>query len=205
MRYTQLNRIGFYCAQGSRAKPVGRENHERQKICNICGICVCERERKKDEHHRVDGYIWMFGSLCMMCVKCMCVHTHIHPPTRPPTHAGDDGCDHRLTTHPDRCDKCSNTFVSKQRVCNFLEGPLRDRCCDIHSKWEMDGQGERERDRDRERERKRQRITWELGIQPDKNKERQLVKQTDTYSEIMTESCSLQPTCTAEWMLNGCV
>lgn len=44
MRYTQLNRIGFYCAQGSHAKPVGSENHERKKICNICGVCVCVKE-----------------------------------------------------------------------------------------------------------------------------------------------------------------
>lgn len=69
----------------------------------------------------------------------------------------------------------------------------------VNEKW-MD------RDREeRERERKRQRITGESGIQPDKNKERQLVKQTDTYCEIMTESCNLQPTCAAEWMLSACV
>ena len=204
MRYTQLNRIGFYCAQGSRAKPVGRENHERQKICNICGICVCERERKKDEHHRVDGYIWMFGSLCMMCVKCMCVHTHIHPPpAHPPTPETTDAiiCWRRILigviNAPTRLCQSKGCVIS-------WKGPSgTDAVIFIaNEKW-MDRV--RERETETERERKRQRITGELGIQPDKNKERQLVKQTDTYSEIMTESCSLQPTCTAEWMLNGCV
>ena len=100
---------------------------ERRFVISVGCVCVCLKESA--EHHRVDRYIWMFGSLCMMCVKCVCVCVldELQPPR-------DGGCDHMLTTHPDRCDKCSNTSVSKRRVCNFLEGPLRDACCDIHSK-----------------------------------------------------------------------
>lgn len=120
---------------------------------------------------------------------CACVRTLDEP--QPPR---DGGCDHMFMTHPDRCDKCSNTSVSKRRVimCNFLEGPLRDGCCDIHSKWEMDGQYKRGRNR--------QKITRDLGVRADINKQRLLVKQTDTYSELMTESFSPEPICKADWM-----
>lgn len=148
MRYTQLNRIGFYCAQGSHAKPVGRENHEREKICNICGICVepvCVWEMSVIELTDTSGCL----ADCVWCVISLYVCWMSYRPPR------DRGCDHMLTMHPDRCDKCSNTSVSKRRVCNFLEGPLRDGCCDIHSKWEMDGQCKRER--------KRQKITGGIG------------------------------------------
>lgn len=89
----------------------------------------------------------MFGSLCVMCVKCTRAHTHIHP--APP---GDDGCDRMLTTLPDRCDKCSNTFVSKQRVCNFLEGAPQGTDVVIfivNEKW-MDRDREREREEETE-------------------------------------------------------
>lgn len=80
----------------------------------------------------------MFGSLRTVCVS-VCVEDEQLP-------SRDSGCDHMLTKHPDRCDKCSNTAVSKRGVimCNFLEGPLRDGCCDFHSKLEMDGQCEGE-------------------------------------------------------------
>lgn len=65
----------------------------------------------------------MFGSLYMMCLS-WCVHwMSFNPP--PPRTPRDDRGDHMLTTRPDRCDKCSNTSMSKRRVimCNFVEGP----------------------------------------------------------------------------------